>query len=124
MKFLALCHYSTAAFAQLGPNDFAEIGRLCAPHDKALRDSGHLYEVGSLGTPDQSRTLLVEKGTVEAVAGPYAETSEPFGAFFIIEADDIDKTVEIAKLHPGVNIGDKFGRGGIEVRPIESLDRL
>jgi hypothetical protein len=124
MKFLALCHYSTDAFARLGSDDFAEIGQLCAPHDQALRDSGSVDAVGSLSTPDQSRTLRVERGTVKAVAGPYVETPEPFGAFFIIDADNIDEAVAVAKLHPGVHLGDRFGRGGIEVRPIEQLDQL
>jgi hypothetical protein len=122
MKFLALCHYSTETFSRLGPDDFAEIGRLCAPHDKALRESGHVDTVGSLGAPEQSRTLRVENGAVQAAAGPYAPTPEPFGAFFIIDADNLDQAVEIAKLHPGLHLGDRFGRGGIEVRPIEQLD--
>jgi hypothetical protein len=123
MKFLCLCHYESARFAELKPADFQEIGAICAPHDAALKASGKVELIGALGMPEQSRTLFVEDGAVVAKAGPYAATPEPFGAFFIVEADDIDGAVEIAKLHPGTHLGDKFGRGGIEVRPIDFIER-
>jgi hypothetical protein len=123
MKFLCLCHYESARFAELKPADFEEIGAICAPHDAALKASGKVELIGALGMPEQSRTLCLENGAVVAKAGPYAATSEPFGAFFIVEADDIDGAVEIAKLHPGTHLGDKFGRGGIEVRPIDFIER-
>jgi len=123
MKFLCLCHYESARFAELKPADFEEIGAICAPHDAALKASGKVEMIGALGMPEQSRTLCVENGAAVAKAGPYAATPEPFGAFFIVEADDIDGAVEIAKLHPGTHLGDKFGRGGIEVRPIDFIER-
>ena len=123
MKFLCLCHYESARFAELKPADFEEIGAICAPHDAALKASGKVELVGALGMPEQSRTLRVESGAVVDAAGPYAVTPEPFGAFFSVEADDIDAAVEIAKLHPGTHLGDKFGRGGIEVRPIDFIER-
>lgn len=124
MKFLCLCHYETAAFAKLGPADFEEIGRICAPHDAALKASGHVDMVGSLGMPESFRTLRVRENAVTDEAGPYAETPEPFGAFFIVEAESIDEAVKIARLHPGTHLGNRFGNGGIEVRPIEQIETL
>ena len=123
MKFLCLCHYDLNAFGRLGPSDFEEIGRICAPHDAALKASGKVSLIGSLGTPDRFRTLRADQDGVTAADGPYAETSEPFGAFFIVEADSIDEAVEIARLHPGTHLGHMM-KGGIEVRPIEQLEQL
>jgi hypothetical protein len=123
VKFLCLCHYESARFAELKPADFEEIGAICAPHDAALKASGKVELIGALGMPEQSRTLHLENGAVVAKAGPYAVMPEPFGAFFVVEADDIDDAVEIAKLHPGTHLGEKFGRGGIEVRPIDFIER-
>lgn len=122
MKFLCLCYYESAAFARLGPDDFAAIGALCAPHDAALKASGHVEMIGSLGMPDSYRALRVEQGRVIDAAGPYAPTPEPFGAFFIIDAATMEGAVEIARLHPGTHLGDRMSRGGIEVRPIETLE--
>jgi hypothetical protein len=123
MQFLCLCHYDAAQFAALGPAQFEEIGRICAPRDRALKESGHLVAVGALAMPDQSRTLRADAAGVRVGDGPYAETGEPFGAFFLIEADSLDQAEEVARLHPGTHLG-AFCRGGIEIRPIEQLERL
>jgi hypothetical protein len=54
--------------------------------------------------------------------GPYASTPEPFGAFFILEAETIEKAIEIASLHPGAHLGRYFG-GGIEVRACDHYEQ-
>ena len=124
MNFLCLCYYESAAFVRLGPADFAEIGAICAPHDAALKASGHVDAIGALAMPDSFRSLRVADGQIVEQSGPYEATPEPFGAFFIVDAADMDEAVGIAKLHPGVHLGDKFGKGGIEVRPIDTLETL
>lgn len=123
MKFLCLCHYDLAAFGKFGPDDFAELGRVCAPHDARLKASGKVSMIGSLGMPHQFRTLRADAAGVSVSEGPYAETAEPFGAFFIVDADSIDDAVEIARLHPGTHLGHMM-KGGIEVRPIEHLEQI
>jgi hypothetical protein len=123
MQYLCLCHYDATQFAALGPRDFEEIGAICAPRDRALKESGHLIAVGSLAMPDQYRTLRADADGVTVSDGPYAETAEPFGAFFLIEAESLDEATEVARLHPGTHLGG-YVRGGIEIRPIEQLERL
>jgi hypothetical protein len=123
MQYLCLCHYDAAQFATLGPKDFEAIGAICAPHDQALKESGHLLAVGALAMPEQSRTLRADADGVTVSEGPYAETNEPFGAFFLIEAGSLDEATEVARLHPGTHLG-AYARGGIEIRPIEMLERL
>jgi len=116
MKFLCLCHYDAQRFAALGPADFAEIGAICAPHDKALRESGHLLLVGSLAMPDQYRTLRADANGVTTSDGPYAPTSEPFGAFFIVEAESLDEAVKLVSNTPCA-----VGHGVVEVWPLQSV---
>ena len=95
---------------------------ICEPHDRALRASGHLVAVASLSTPDKFRSLKAPKGQALATThAPYADTAEPFGAFFIIEAADMDAAARIARLHPGAHMSELCD-GGIEIRPIEQLD--
>jgi hypothetical protein len=50
--------------------------------------------------------------------GPFIETKEQVGSFFIVEADNIDEAVEIASKHPAALLGEQYG-WGIEVRRIE-----
>lgn len=119
MKFLCLCHYETARFAACTPEDFEEVGRICKPRDEALHASGHLVAVGSFVDSAQYAVIRATEEGPAVSRGPYAQTQEPFGAFFIVEADTIEKAIEIASLHPGAHLARQFG-GGIEVRPCET----
>ena len=123
MHYLCLCPYDAKAFASLGPSDFEEIGRICAPHDQALKESGKLRAVGAFAMPDAYRTLRSGPDGTIVTEGPYAPTDEPFGAFFLIEADSMDEAEAVARLHPGTHLGGLM-RGGIEIRPIEQLEQL
>ena len=67
--------------------------------------------------------LRADESGVTVSGGPYEATNEPFGAFFIVEADSIDEAVEIAKLHPGTHLGHMI-KGGIEVRPIDQVEQV
>ena len=123
MKFLCLCYYDAAKFAAITPEDGKKIGELCAPHDKALKESGHLAFVGSLRLPEESRTLRVTGENTELDDGPFAATGEPLGAFFMIDVPDMDEAVKVASMHPGARLGKIFG-GGIEIRPVDSFEAL
>ena len=122
MKFLCLCYYDHRKFDALSENDRQALGGLCRPHDESLRASGRLVMVGSLAEPPSSRTLRPGNGTPSVSEGPYAPTEEPLGAFFIIEAEDMDEAIEVASKHPGAQLGRYFG-GGVEVRPIDTLEQ-
>jgi len=121
MRFLCLCYYDKDQFAACTPGDLEEIGRFCAPRDAALRATGRVLVNGSLGEPETARTLRALKGgEVRVTEGPYADSREPLGAVFLIEAADLDDAIRIARLHPGTALGDRFG-GGIEVRPFDGV---
>jgi hypothetical protein len=76
----------------------------------------------SRALPAASRTLRPGNGRPAVSDGAFAATDEPLGAFFIIEAADMDEAIEVAAKHPGAHLGACFG-GGIEVRPIDTLDQ-
>lgn len=122
MKYLCLCYYDQEKFDALSASDLEALGPACRPHDEALRESGRLILVGSLALPRASRTVRPGRGEPSVTEGPFVAASEPLGAFFIVEARDMDEAVELASKHPGARLGHYFG-GGIEVRPIDLLDR-
>jgi hypothetical protein len=122
MRFLCLCYYDQAKFDALPESEQEAIGRACQPHDEALRGSGRLILVGSLALPQASRSLRPGDGRPRVTDGPFVDTKEPLGAFFMIEAKDMDEALQVASLHPGAHLGAYFG-GGIEVRPIDMLDQ-
>jgi hypothetical protein len=122
MKFLCLCYYDQARLDALSEDDRQALGGLCRPHDESLRASSRLVMVGSLAEPPSSRTLRPHHGAPSVSEGPSTPTEEPLGAFFIIEAEDMDEAIGVVSKHPGAQLGRYFG-GDVEVRPIDTLEQ-
>lgn len=122
MKFLCLCYYDVERFAARTPAELEALGAECRPHDAALRASGHLLALGSVALPEANATHRPDGGVGAWSEGPFLQTKEPLGAFFLIEAKDMAEAKRIAALHPSAALGDRFG-GGIELCPIEFLDQ-
>ena len=119
MKFLCLAYYDPAATAAIPEAEFASIARQCPPLDEALRATGQLVMVASLGEPASTRVIKTRRSrTPHVTDGPFTESKELVGSFFIIEAADMDDAVRVASLHPAARIGGEVG-WGVEVWPIE-----
>src|SRR6187549_4217665 len=72
-----------------------------------------LYEAGEALHPTTSATTVrVRDGQTVTTDGPFAETKEALGGFYMIEAPDLDVALELAAQCPGIRYG------AIEVRPI------
>jgi len=123
VKYLCLGYYDEKRFEQLTEADMAGIANECAPLDAELRASGRLVEVGSLALTPDSVSLRPKQGGTMVLDGPYAETKEQIGSYFIIEADDRDEAIRIASLHPAARLNARLG-WGVEIRPIEACQVL
>ena len=81
-----------------------------------IRKSGH-YIGGEALQPTQSATTVrVRNGKVSTTDGPFAETKEQLGGYYLIEAKDLNDAIQVAARIPGAK------HGSIEVRPIMSFD--
>ena len=81
------------------------------PYMKALRDAGVVVSGAGLEPPGSATTLKLQDGQRQVQDGPYADTKEQLGGFFIINVPDIDAALEWAARYPA-------GPGGwVEVRP-------
>jgi hypothetical protein len=78
----------------------------------AIRKSGHLVGCNRLLPPDTATTVRVRQGKVAITDGPYAETKEQLGGYYVIEARDLEEAIQVAARIPGSWIGC------VEVRPI------
>ena len=77
-----------------------------------ISKSGHYLGCNRLLPPATATTVRVRNGKVSATDGPYAETKEQLGGYFLIEARDRDEAVRVAARIPGAWIGC------VEVRPV------
>ncbi len=122
MKYLCLAYYDPQKFAAMPPAAIKALVSQCPAHDAALRASGRLVMQASLGEPETARTILPQGGKPSFTDGPYAETKEQVGGFFIIDAENMDEALRIASLHPAALIGEEAG-WCVEVRPIGHFER-
>jgi hypothetical protein len=122
MKYLCLAYYDEKKFEALPKAELNAIVSQCLPHDEALRKSGRLVAVASLASPRATKSVRPQSGKPSITDGPFAETKEQIGAFFIIDAKDLDEAVQVASQHPAARLGEQVG-WGIEVRPIERFEQ-
>ncbi len=83
----------------------------------ALQEAGLLRAGEALHPTSTATTVRVKKGETVATDGPFAETREQLGGFYLIEAGDLDEAIAWAARMPNAD------RGSIEVRPIMEFDQ-
>jgi hypothetical protein len=74
-------------------------------YDEALRKAGHLIVVHALQPVEAATTVRVRNGKLSATDGPFAETKEQLGGFYLIEAKDMDEACEVAARFPPARVG-------------------
>jgi hypothetical protein len=79
-----------------------------------LRRSGEMVMTEGLADPSQTKTVKPENGVPVVTDGPLAEAKEHFGGFLLIDVENIERAVEIAKRFPGARMNP------VEVRPLMS----
>ncbi len=118
MKFLVIIYIDDKLMQALPEGRFDEMMRGCLQHADELRASGCLLDAQQLETPASAKTLRIRQGTTHIVDGPFAETKEYLGGFNLIEADNFDEAMKIAREFPWASVGS------IEVREIRDMEAV
>ena len=111
MKFLCLIY----AESPVEPTSEAELQTRFAAYTEfndGLRKSGHYVGCNRLQPADTAVTVRARNGSVMTTDGPFAETKEQLGGYFLIEARDRDEAIRIASGIPACR------SGCVEVRPV------
>jgi hypothetical protein len=108
MKY-ALLVYSDPGAHDLPAEDMAEV-----MHDyEALRTAPGYVTSGQLHGPDMATTVRANNGGLLTTDGPFADTKEVFGGFYLFDLDDMDAALAVAERIPVLRLG-----GSVEVRPL------
>ena len=114
MRYLLLIY--TQESDEPPPVDVADASHAAyAAFTRDIRERGLLRAGEALQPTATATTVRVVDGETVATDGPFAETKEALGGFYLIEARDLDEAIEIAARIPAAAIGS------IEVRPIWEL---
>jgi hypothetical protein len=79
----------------------------------AISEAPGIVGGAQLQPPSTATTVRVQDGRTLTTDGPFAETKEALGGYYLFEADDLDAAIELAARIPAARLG-----GAIEVRPL------
>ena len=108
MKYLCLVYAEEGALLKVDDMH-------CLEYDQSIRKSGHCIASEALESVTTAATVRVRSGKVSVVDGPFAETKEQLGGFYLIEARDLEEATQLAARIPPAEVGS------IEVRPIRPI---
>jgi hypothetical protein len=82
-----------------------------------IQKSGHYLGGNALQPTQTATTVRVRNGKLSSTDGPFAETKEQLGGYYLIEATDLNEAIQVAGRIPSARFGS------IEIRPIQEFDQ-
>lgn len=112
MKYLLLIYGNEAAMLSADKKSVEEMMAAYGAYYEAMKKAGVIVGGERLRPTGDATTVRVANGKTEVLNGPYAETKEQLGGYYMIDAPDLDAALSWAARCPGAAFGS------IEVRPI------
>jgi hypothetical protein len=114
MKYLCLIYQAESAVLNLPKPEFEKVFAEYQAFTEELKNSGRLVGNNALQPTRAATTVRVRDGKVSTTDGPFAETKEQLGGYFLIEARDLNEAIQVAAKIPSARWGS------VEVRPVRA----
>lgn len=115
MQYLCLVYDDEKAWEKLPPAEAEKIFGEFHAFTDSIRKSGHYVSGNALQPTHTATTVRVRQGKVATTDGPFAETKEQLGGYYLVEARDLNEAIQLAARIPGARLGS------VEVRPVLEL---
>jgi hypothetical protein len=112
MQYLLLIYSNEKEVAALNPSVLGSMMGEYMEFTKEIVQAGQFKAGDRLKPTSAATTVRVRNGQVATTDGPFAETREQLGGYYLVDAKNLDEAISIAARIPGARIGS------IEVRPI------
>jgi hypothetical protein len=112
MKYLCLIYENEKNWETMPQGDAETIMNEYFGFTEDIRKSGKYIAGEALQPTATATTVRVRNGKVSSTDGPFAETKEQLGGFYLIEAKDLNDAIQVASRIPSARLGS------IEVRPV------
>jgi hypothetical protein len=112
MKYMLLIYGDEAAGVKLTQEQGGKMSASYIAYTEALRNAGVLLTGDRLRPTTAGSTVRTADGKTKVLDGPYADTKEQLGGYYLIDVADLDQALVWAKRCPGASMG------AVEVRPI------
>jgi hypothetical protein len=115
MKFMFTIYHEEKVLDAMAEKEMQALVDSAIEYAEEIRQSGHYIASDALQRTGTARTIRVQAGKVSTTVGPFIETKEQLGGFFLIEAKDMDEACAVAARFPPARVAV------LEVRPVQEL---
>ena len=112
MKYIALIYAAENSGPQYGTDEFNQLLEEYGAISQKYEEDGILLGGDGLQDVNTATTISVRDGKTETIDGPFAETKEQLGGYYLFECENLDQALKYAAMIPSA----KYGR--VEVRPV------
>jgi hypothetical protein len=116
MQYLLMIYRNEAELGKMSAADRKQVTAEYGTFTQSIIQSGHFKAGDGLQPTTTATTVRVREGKTLTTDGPFAETREQLGGYYLIDAKDLDTALAIAARIPGAK------NGSIEVRPVMIYD--
>ena len=117
MRYLCLIYDNEKAWQQMSEADMQKGIAEYNAFTQSIKKSGNYVGGEALQPTTTAASVRVRNGKVSTTDGPYVETKEQLGGYYLITAKDLKDAVQVASQIPGAK------HGTVEVRPIMEFDQ-
>ena len=118
MKYMLLVHHDEEAFSKRSEAERQQLLQESVQLANQLHASRKYLSAAPLHPTAETTCVRVRDGKPLVTDGPFAETREQLGGYFLIDAKDLDEAIDVASRIPGARIGT------VEVRPVTEVEGL
>ncbi len=118
MKYMLLCYDDEQAWERAGKAALEDAMQEAVELTHELDARGQYLVAAPLEAASTATTIRVRDGKPIITDGPFAETRVVLGGFYLIDVQDLNEAISVAKRHPGARVGS------VEIRPVMELAGL
>ncbi len=115
VQYLCLIYSEESQWLKLPKPEYERVFGEYHAYTDDVRRSGHLRGGNPLEPTTAATTVRVRNGRISTTDGPFAETKEQLGGYYLLEARDLNEAIQLAARIPGAKYGC------IEVRPVMEM---
>jgi hypothetical protein len=115
MRYLCLIYGDSAVFDTMSKFESDAMIDAHLAYDHRLREDGRWIHAEALQGSEMAKVVRMRNGTISATDGPFAETKEQIGGFYLIEAATLEEAIDMAGHIPSARLGS------VEIRPVRDL---
>jgi hypothetical protein len=115
MQYLCLIYDDEKSWQKLAPGETEKIMGEFHAYTESIKKSGHYIGGNALAPTHTATTVRVRQGKLATTDGPFAETKEQLGGYYLLQARDLNEAIQLAARIPGARFG------AVEVRPVMEI---